>query len=160
MLKVGGAASQMWSPSDAGRSGAGTRVRHRDAVPGAARQSRSGGSRAIGSAEVLEIVQLRLRVIGEPTRVRIMVLLDERGNATVQELVDRMPGAVTHQNVSRHLRMLYEAGMLRRRREGHCIRYELADWTSLWLLEQVAASVEEHLESQRALLSRGTASAS
>lgn len=107
---------------------------------------------------MLEIVQMRLRVIGEPTRVQIMVLLDERGNATVQELVDRMPGAVTHQNVSRHLRMLYEAGMLRRRREGHCIRYELADWTSLWLLEQVAASVEEHLEAQRTLLARGTAS--
>lgn len=114
-------------------------------------------SRAIGSAEVLEIVQLRLRVIGEPTRVQIMVLLDDRGSATVQELVDRLPGAATHQNVSRHLRMLYEAGMLRRRREGHSIRYELADWTSLWLLEQVAASVEEHLEAQRAVLARGAA---
>lgn len=115
-----------------------------------------GRLRAIASTEVLEIVQLRLRVIGEPTRVQIMVLLDERGDATVQELVDRMPGVVTHQNVSRHLRVLYEAGMLRREREGHSIRYGLADWTSLWLLEQVAASVEEHLDAQRSLLTRGT----
>lgn len=51
--------------------------------------------------------------------------------------------------------MLYEAGMLRRKREGHFVRYGLDDWTSLWLLEQVAASVEEHLDVQRALLSGG-----
>lgn len=138
-------------------------VKMRSAAPSRLTASRGDGAasgaggrlRAIGSAEVLEIVQLRLRVIGEPTRVQIMVLLDERGDATVQELVDRMPGVVTHQNVSRHLRVLYEAGMLRRKREGHSIRYGLADWTSLWLLEQVAASVEEHLDAQRSLLARG-----
>jgi DNA-binding transcriptional ArsR family regulator len=104
--------------------------------------------RAIRLPEVLEIVQLRLRVIGDPTSVQIMVLLDESGGATVQELADRMPGPVAYQNVSRHLRALYEAGMMRRKREGHFVRYGLDDWTSLLLLEQVAASVEGHLDAR------------
>lgn len=121
--------------------------RGNEAESGSARQLR-----AIAAPEVLEMVQLRLRVISDPTRVQIMVLLDERGDATVQEIVDRMPAAVAYQSVSRHLRVLYVAGMLRRQREGHCVRYGLDDWTSLWLLEQVAASVEARLDAQRSLL--------
>ncbi len=135
-------------PVQRGRS-AGRVVRRSDgAVSGA-----GGRLRAIRLPEVLEVVRLRLRVLGDPTRVQIMVLLDESGDATVQELVDRMPGPVAYQNVSRHLRVLYEAGMLRRERDGHFVRYGLDDWTSLWLLEQVAASVEAHLDAQRSLLS-------
>lgn len=111
--------------------------------------------RGVGSAEVLEIVRLRLRLIGEPMRAQIMVLLDESGPATVQEIVDRLPAIVTRQNVSRHLCLLYEAGMLRRTREGSCVRYELADWSSLWLLEQIVASVDEHLDAQRQTLAGG-----
>lgn len=123
----------------------------------------SGGSasgagcrlRAIGSAEVLEIARLRLRLIGEPMRAQIMVLLDESGPATVQEIVDRLPTVVTRQNISRHLGLLYEAGMLHRMREGRNVRYALADWSSLWLLEQIVASVDEHLDVQRQAIAGG-----
>ncbi len=115
-----------------------------------------GRLRAIGSVEVLEIARLRLRLIGEPMRAQIMVLLDESGPATVQEIVDRLPTVVTRQNVSRHLGLLYEAGMLRRMREGRNVRYELADWSSLWLLEQIVASVDEHLDTQRQTIAGGS----
>jgi DNA-binding transcriptional ArsR family regulator len=115
-----------------------------------------GRLRAIGSVEVLEIARLRLRLIGEPMRAQIMVLLDESGPATVQEIVDRLPTVVTRQNVSRHLGLLYEAGMLRRTREGRNVRYELADWSSLWLLEQIVASVDEHLDTQRQTIAGGS----
>lgn len=114
-----------------------------------------GRLRAIGSVEVLEIARLRLRLIGEPMRAQIMVLLDESGPSTVQEIVDRLPTVVTRQNVSRHLGLLYEAGMLRRMREGRSVRYELADWSSLWLLEQIVASVDEHLDTQRQAIAGG-----
>lgn len=112
--------------------------------------------RAIGSVEVLEIARLRLRLIGEPMRAQVMVLLDESGPATVQEIVDRLPTVVTRQNVSRHLGLLYEAGMLHRTRDGRSVRYELADWSSLWLLEQIVASVDEHLDTQRQTIAGGT----
>jgi DNA-binding transcriptional ArsR family regulator len=125
-------------------------ARSRGGAAGAA-----GRLRAIGSVEVLEIVRSRLRLIGEPMRAQIMVLLDESGPATVQEIVDRLPAIVTRQNVSRHLCLLYEAGMLRRTREASSVRYELADWSSLWLLEQIVASVDEHLDAQRQTIADG-----
>ncbi len=116
--------------------------------------------RALGSVEVLEIARLRLRLIGEPMRAQIMVLLDESGPATVQQIVDRLPTVVTRQNVSRHLGLLYEAGMLRRAKEGCRVRYELADWSSLWLLEQIVASVDAHLDTQRQTIAGGARLAS
>lgn len=117
-------------------------------------QDVAGRRRATGSPEVLEVVMLRLRVIGEPTRVQIMELLDQHGSATVQEITDRLPGASTRQNVSKHLGMLHAAGLLGRHRDGVFTRYELADWTALWLIEQVAISVQEQLETQRVTLAR------
>lgn len=103
---------------------------------------------------MLEVTLLRLRVIGEPTRVQIMELLDRRGSATVQEITDQLPLATTRQNVSKHLGMLWAAGLVRRRRDGVFARYELADWTALWLIEQVAVSVQDQLDTQRDVLAR------
>lgn len=72
-----------------------------------------------------------------------MGLLNER-EATVQELTDRL--ATTHQNVSKHLGVLYQAGIVSRRREGSCVRYALVDWTGWWLVEQIAGSVAARYE--------------
>lgn len=43
------------------------------------------------------------------------------GDATVQEITDRL--MTTHQNVSKHLGVLYQAGMVSRRKQGTCVRY-------------------------------------
>lgn len=73
------------------------------------------------------------------------------GDATVQDLTDQL--ATTHQNVSRHLGVLHQAGMLRRARDGKTVRYALDDWTGWWLVEQVGTSVTSHLDDlQRAFL--------
>jgi DNA-binding transcriptional ArsR family regulator len=99
------------------------------------------------TADALEIVTARLRVIAEPTRVRLMALLDEHGAATVQELLDLVP-PTTRQNVSQHLMVLHNAGLVTRTRVGHSVRYELVDWTALGVIEQVMASVTAHFEIQ------------
>lgn len=93
--------------------------------------------------EAIELVAARLRVIGEPTRIRIMGLLDER-EATVQELAERL--GTTHQNASKHLGVLHQAGMVSRRKEGTAVHYALIDWTGWWLVEQIATSVATHLD--------------
>src|SRR5919108_5215775 len=80
--------------------------------------------------EAIEVIAARLRVIAEPTRIRLMELLDE-GEATVQELTDRV--VTTHQNVSKHLTVLHQAGMVSRRKDGASVRYALVDWTGWWL---------------------------
>lgn len=89
------------------------------------------------------MVALRLPVLAEPTRIRLMELLND-GDAMVQELTDRLP--TTHQNVSKHLRSLYQAGIVQRRREGNRVRYSLVDWTGWWLVQQVSQSVSAQLE--------------
>src|SRR5690606_1848217 len=98
--------------------------------------------------EAIELIAARLRVIAEPTRIRIMGLLNE-GDATVQELTDRLP--TTHQNVSKHLSALYQAGMVSRRKEGTSVRYALVYWTGWWLVEQMGASVAAQLDEMREL---------
>lgn len=86
--------------------------------------------------------------MGDPTRVRLMWMLDRSGGATVQQLCDQLP--TTHQNVSKHLIALWQAGFVTRAREGNTVRYQLIDWTALWVVDQIAASVREQLEAQQA----------
>ena len=98
------------------------------------------------SDEAVELVALRLRVIAEPARIRILELLND-GDASVQDLTDRL--ATTHQNVSKHLAVLYQAGMLSRRRDGTRVYYSLVDWTGWWLVEQIGASLTARLDELR-----------
>jgi DNA-binding transcriptional ArsR family regulator len=94
------------------------------------RDTSACGLRRPLSDEAIELIAARLRVFAEPTRIRLIGLLDQ-GDATVQELTDRL--ATTHQNVSKHLGVLYQAGMVSRRKEGTSVRYGLVDWTGRWL---------------------------
>lgn len=80
--------------------------------------------------------------------MRIMWHLDRHGGATVQEVCDAL--CVSHQAVSRHLRMLYGAGLLSRERDGTSARYALVDWSALWVIEKMIASVEATQEDEQA----------
>lgn len=93
--------------------------------------------------EVVDVVAMRLRVFAEPTRIRLLRLLND-GDATVQELTDQL--LTTHQNVSKHLGVLHQAGVVSRRKEGNAVRYALVDWTGWWLVEQIATSVAAQLD--------------
>lgn len=86
--------------------------------------------------ERLEALAMRLRLLGDPTRIRLIQRLNGSGAASVGALAAGLP--LTRQGVSRQLGLLHQAGIVRRRREGMCVLYELADWTGLWLLEQLA----------------------
>src|ERR1700751_4790794 len=89
------------------------------------------------SAPFLDFVARRLQALAEPNRIRILKML-EGGEATVQDLTDEL--ATTHQNVSRHLAVLYQSGMVGRRKDGRVVWYSLADFTALRLVEQAAQS--------------------
>ena len=62
-----------------------------------------------------EFLQKIFRTLGDPTRVRILVVL-ERAELAVQELMDVLD--LAQSRVSRHLGILREAGLVRDRREG------------------------------------------
>lgn len=68
-----------------------------------------------------------LRAIAEPTRLRILVLC-ARSELSVTELVDIL--GQSQPRVSRHLKLMVEAGVLERNSEGARAYYRLAERTS------------------------------
>lgn len=73
---------------------------------------------------MLDLVARRFRTLGEPYRLRILQEL-EKGERSVGELVTALDG--NQPNVSKHLQVLYDAGLISRRREGTSILYAIGD---------------------------------
>jgi len=71
-------------------------------------------------AEAFEDTIRALKAVAEPTRLRLLVLC-HRGESTVSELV-RVLGQ-SQPRISRHLKLLCDAGLLERFRDGHWIYY-------------------------------------
>lgn len=65
------------------------------------------------------------RGLGDPTRVRILELLDARGELSVTELVAAV--GQSQPKVSNHLACLRWCGFVQTRREGNSVRYRVAD---------------------------------
>jgi SAM-dependent methyltransferase len=65
-----------------------------------------------------------LRAAGEPTRLRILALLTE-GELSVSDLTDIL--GQSQPRISRHLKLLVEAGLIERHREGAWAFFRLAD---------------------------------
>jgi DNA-binding transcriptional ArsR family regulator len=92
--------------------------------------------------KVVELIAYRFRVIGEPTRIRLLEHMHE-GEATVQELVQAIAG--TQQNVSKHLAVLLQAGIVGRRKSGVFVYYRIVDPTVFDLCEHVCGTIERQL---------------
>lgn len=88
--------------------------------------------------EVFESVARYFSVLGEPTRLRILHALC-RQEKCVNEII-RVTG-MAQANVSRHLGLMYQAGMLARRREGTQIFYRVADPLYVELCRTVSAQL-------------------
>lgn len=76
------------------------------------------------SDKMLDLVARRFRTLGEPYRLRILQEL-EVGERSVGELVAALDG--NQSNVSKHLQVLYDAGLVGRRRDGNSILYGISD---------------------------------
>jgi DNA-binding transcriptional ArsR family regulator len=96
------------------------------------------------SDEIVEVVARRFRVLGDPTRIRLLERL-QAGEATVQELCE--VAGTSQQNVSKHLGVLTDAGIIARRREGSHALYHVVDEGVYRLCEDVCGSLQRRLES-------------
>lgn len=76
------------------------------------------------SPEALADIAALLKALGDATRLKIMQLL-HRGEHTVGEIVAQMN--CSQANVSKHLRVLYNAGVVALRKEGTSVWYFIAD---------------------------------
>jgi DNA-binding transcriptional ArsR family regulator len=95
------------------------------------------------SESVVDLVTSRLALLSDPTRVHLLALLEQH-EASVQELSEKMTS--TPQNVSRHLGILYRAGIVARRRDGPFVYYSLTDYSTCRLLDQVLASITGQID--------------
>ena len=92
--------------------------------------------------QVVELVAQRFRALGEPIRIRLLERLRE-GEASVSELVT--VSDTTPQNVSKHLNVLMQNGLVERRKRGTASYYRVADESIYELCEQVCESIDRQV---------------
>ncbi len=92
--------------------------------------------------DLVELIARRFRVLGEPMRIKLLDHLREQP-ATVGEL--QAATASSQQNVSKHLGVLHDAGLLRRRKDGNFVRYEIADPAVFELCDIVCGGLHRQL---------------
>ncbi len=100
-------------------------------------------------AELAELIAARLRVIGDPTRIRILDLLRD-GELTVSEITERV--GTSQQNASKHLGVLLQAGIVARRKHGNSSLYSIADRGVYELSEQVCGGLLLQLDELTAVV--------
>jgi DNA-binding transcriptional ArsR family regulator len=103
--------------------------------------------------DLVELIARRFRVLSEPMRIKLLDLLRE-GGATVAELQEATGSS--QQNVSKHLGVLLQSGIVVRRKEGNFARYEISDDSVFALCDQVCGGLRRQLEEIEALLEGGT----
>src|SRR3954447_2560886 len=101
-------------------------------------------------AELAELIARRFRILGEPLRIRILDSL-RHGESSVTELTAAIAG--TQQNVSKHLGVLLDAGLVSRRKDGNRVLYEIADDSIFAVCEQICGSLERQIAGLGALVS-------
>jgi DNA-binding transcriptional ArsR family regulator len=101
---------------------------------------------------LVDLIARRFRVLGEPTRIRLLELLREH-DATVTELYEAL--GASQQNVSKHLGVLLQAGIVRRTKQGTSARYAIADDGVFELCEHVCGGLRRQLAELDALLPVG-----
>ena len=99
--------------------------------------------------DLAELIARRFRAIAEPMRVRVLDLLRD-GEASVNELAAQL--GASQQNVSKHLAVLADVGIVGRRKDGNHVYYRIVDEGVLGLCEQVCGSVQAQLAALTALV--------
>jgi DNA-binding transcriptional ArsR family regulator len=103
------------------------------------------------SDAALALVAMRFRAMGEPIRLRMLRAL-ERGEQSVSALTEAIGS--TQPNISKHLKVLQEVGLVERRQEGSAAHYSIADPMVFELCDIVCSRLRAQLELQVEALGR------
>ncbi|HXI11141.1 MAG TPA: metalloregulator ArsR/SmtB family transcription factor [Thermoanaerobaculia bacterium] len=104
------------------------------------------------SSEALELVAARFRVMAEPVRLRILQMLESEGEMSIGELTDALE--LSQPNVSKHMKMLIQSGLVARRQEGNTVYCAISDASVFELCDVVCSSLRERLTAQSAAMDR------
>ncbi len=100
--------------------------------------------------EAITLVAARFKVLSEPLRLQILQQL-ERGKLGVTDLAAAV--GATQPNVSKHLKLMQEAGLVSRKQDGNNAYYSIADPSVFELCDLVCGSLKEKLAKGAALFS-------
>ena len=101
------------------------------------------------SDELVELIAGRFRAFADPTRIKLLDRLHD-GEATVGDLTQA--AGTTQQNVSKHLLILLNAGIVARRRAGNFSYYRIADPSVFELCETVCGSLRREIDTLDAVV--------
>ena len=102
----------------------------------------------IMSAEALSLVAARFKVLAEPLRLQILQHL-ENGESSVTSVTSAVGS--TQPNVSKHLRILQDAGLVAKRQDGNTVFYKIADQSVFELCNVVCGSLKVKFSERSAL---------
>lgn len=107
--------------------------------------------------DVLSLMATKFRLLGDPTRLAVLRAVMMGGEMSVGQIVEATGRGLA--NVSKHLKLLAEAGLLARRKEGSQVFYRLDDPVVTKICHLVCDSIltdmREHLERHRKVLGGG-----
>jgi DNA-binding transcriptional ArsR family regulator len=99
--------------------------------------------------DLAELIARRFHALSDPLRVRALDLLRDQ-ELSVTVIANQLDAG--QQNVSKHLAVLVESGMLARRKDGNHVYYRIADEGVFALCEQVCGSLQGQLATLNALV--------
>ena len=99
---------------------------------------------------LVELIAQRFRVIGEPVRIRLLDALRD-GPMTINELTEAL--GASQQNVSKHIGVLAQAGIVGREKDGTRVRCFIADESVFELCELVCGGLRQQVAELDQLLS-------
>ncbi len=97
---------------------------------------------------VFESVARYFSILSEPARLRILHSICQEEKSVGQIVIET---GMSQTNASRHLNMMYQAGVLKRRRDGTQVLYGVSDSTLTELCRSVCVRVSAELDGDKSL---------
>ncbi len=104
------------------------------------------------SADALDLVAARFRVMAEPVRLRILQALEGRGEMSIGALTELL--GISQPNMSKHVKILIDSGLVSRRQDGNTVYCSIGDESVYELCDVVCSSLRKRLIAQSAVLGR------
>jgi DNA-binding transcriptional ArsR family regulator len=98
------------------------------------------------------VIADRFKLLAEPARLMILDAMRRGGEMTVTELVERT--GLAQANVSKHLRLLYAHGFVKRRKNSQFVHYSAGDPAVHKLCDAMCAHLEQDTKARRRLTAR------
>jgi DNA-binding transcriptional ArsR family regulator len=98
--------------------------------------------------QVFAVVARYFGVLSEPTRLKILhtICQEERSVSAIVAAT-----SATQTNVSRHLSLMLQAGVVSRRRDGNAVYYRVADREFVEICRSVCVQIASRIDEQKPL---------